>query len=89
MSLREQIQKEGYTILKNVFTKEELETCKSEILNYTKNNNTMKNAGGISIPDFINNNQFPHTKFLKDNNKIHDALTDIFNGAGQIKWSLC
>ena len=27
--------------------------CEDEIMNYVKINKTMKNAGGISIPDFF------------------------------------
>ena len=80
MDYRSIIQKEGYLILKNVFTREELIECQEEINNYIKNNNTMKNDGGISIPDFIKRKDLSKTAKLKENKKIHTTLTKIFNG---------
>lgn len=80
MNYRSIIQKEGYFILKNVFTKKELKECQEEITNHIKHNNTMKNAGGISIPDFIKRKNLSKTAQLKDNEKIHTTLKDIFNG---------
>ena len=78
MSLKEQITDQGYIILNNVFTKEELAMCGHEINNYIKNNSTLKNSGGISIPDFIKKKELYKTSLLKDNEKIQAALLDIF-----------
>ena len=78
MSLKRQITDQGYIILNNVFTKEELATCENEIKHYIRNNSTFKNAGGISIPDFIKKKELYKTSLLKDNKKIQTALLDIF-----------
>jgi ectoine hydroxylase-related dioxygenase (phytanoyl-CoA dioxygenase family) len=81
MSLRNKIQDDGYVILKNVFSRDELMNCKKEINNYIKTNKTVKNAGGITIPNFINMEGFKQTTALKDNEKIKIALKEIFNGS--------
>ncbi len=78
MSLKRQITDQGYAILNDVFTKEELASCENEINHYIRNNSTFKNAGGISIPDFIKKKELYKTSLLKDNKKIQTALLDIF-----------
>lgn len=80
MFLHNKIIDDGYVILKNIFTKIELIKCQNEIYNYIKTNKTFKNAGGITIPDFIKRKELILTKKLKNNSKIHDALKDIFRG---------
>jgi hypothetical protein len=80
MNLRVQILRKGYIILKNIFSKEELLDCQDEINRFIKNNNTMKNSGGIAIPDFIKKKGMEKTSELKNNEKILEALRDIFNG---------
>ena len=80
MSLRDEILQNGYIILKNVFLKEELLECQTEINTFIKNNKTMKNAGGITIPDFIKRKGLEKTSELKNNEKILEALKDIFDG---------
>lgn len=67
-------------ILEDVFSKEELLGCKNEVNKYIRDNKTLKNAGGISIPDFIKKDGLKKTADLKNNNKIHDTLKKIFNG---------
>jgi len=80
MSMYERIQKEGYIIIKNIFTREELAKCNKEIINYIKTKKTLKNSGGITIPDFIKRKELKQTAELKNNKKIHDTLQDIFRG---------
>ena len=80
MSIYDIINKEGYIVIKNVLTREELAKCSKEIINYIKNNNTMKNDGGISIPDFIKLKELTQTAELKNNKKIHDTLKEFFKG---------
>lgn len=77
---KKQIQDEGYLILKSVFNKETIQNAYSEIISYVKNNKTIKNSGGITIPDFIRFDELKKTKNLKDNKKIHEALKVIFEG---------
>ena len=76
----ERIQKEGYIIIKNIFTREKLSNCSKEIINYIKTKKTLKNSGGITIPDFIKRKELQQTAELKNNKKIHDTLHDIFRG---------
>lgn len=78
MSLKRQITDQGYAILNDVFTKEELASCENEINDYVKNNFLFKSSGGISIPDFIKKKELYKTSLLKDNKKIQAALLDIF-----------
>lgn len=80
MSLCDKIYREGYIIIKNIFTREELARCGKEIGNYIKTKKTLKNGGGITIPDFIKRKELRQTAELKNNKKIHDALKDIFKG---------
>ena len=76
----ENIKNNGYIILKNIFSKKTLFECKLEINNYIKNNKTLKNSKGITIPDFIKKKELSKTAKLKDNNKIHLVLKEIFGG---------
>lgn len=78
--MNKQIKEEGYTILKNVFTEEDIEVYRNEIESYIKNNKTIKNSGGITIPDFIKNKNFKSIKGIINNSKIRRALSEIFEG---------
>lgn len=80
MSLKNKIEKVGYIVLKNVFSSDELNECKKEIMEYVRSGKGLKNAGGVSIPDFVGCDILPKTCKLKDNEKIQEALKDIFNG---------
>ena len=57
-----------------------MKKCQEEIIKYTQLNKTIKNAQGITIPDFMNRKGFENTILLKENEKIHEALKIIFNG---------
>lgn len=81
MNTREFYDKNGYIILKNVFSREEIEIFNNEILLYTRRHKTIKNAGGITIPDFIKQHDLQKTASIKDNSKIHNTLNEIFNGS--------
>lgn len=70
----------GFVLLNNLFTKDEINVFKSEVLNYNKNNKTISNSGGITIPDFIKYKEFNKTSQIRNNNKIHKVLKEIFNG---------
>ena len=79
MAFKKILAEEGYLLVKNVFTKEELNDCKNEIINYIKNNKTLEHAGGITIVDFIKQPDLQKTASLKNNKKIHKILKEIFN----------
>lgn len=78
--IRDIILNDGFYLLKNVFTTDEINIFRGEVNNYIKNNKVIKNAGGITIPDFIKYKEFNITKNIINNTKINDALKDIFNG---------
>ena len=72
----------GYIILENVFTEEELRHVRNEINTYVRTNNTLKNAGGIAIPDFCAQpDYFKKTIQLKSHQKIKDKLDNVFRGS--------
>jgi ectoine hydroxylase-related dioxygenase (phytanoyl-CoA dioxygenase family) len=68
----------GFMILENVFEEKEINLFKKEIKNYVKNNKTIKNAGGITIPDFIKNKEFGLLSEVRNNSKINNMLKEIF-----------
>ena len=80
MSLYDKINTNGYVVIKDIFTRDELMKCHTEISNYIKMYKTIKNCEGITIPDFIKRKELGITSELKNNNKIHNALKDIFRG---------
>ena len=71
----------GYLVVENVFSKEEISMFNEEVKTFVKENPTMPNASGISIPDFISHqNYFEKTKLMKDNEKLHTVLNNVFTG---------
>lgn len=77
---REAILRDGYVVLKSVFTKDQLELWRQEILSFTKTHKNIQNSGGITIPDFIRWYDLSLTASMKDTPELHSALTDIFGG---------
>ena len=78
MSIRSKIQKDGFVILKNIFTESEIKECRDEILSFIDKHKGFKSSGGISIPNFIQHVNLSKTSQLKDDKNIQDALIDIF-----------
>ena len=70
--------KNGFMVLENVFEEKEINLFKKEIKNYVKNKKTIKNAGGITIPDFIKNKEFSLLSEVRNNIKINNKLKEIF-----------
>ena len=70
--------KNGFMVLENVFEEKEINLFKKEIKNYVKNNKTIKNAGGITVPDFIKNKEFSLLSEVRNNIKINNKLKEIF-----------
>jgi 2-polyprenyl-3-methyl-5-hydroxy-6-metoxy-1,4-benzoquinol methylase len=81
VSLRDEIEKKGYCIINNIFSNNEIERYKNEIIKYI---NTKKNlyfdSGGISIPNFIEKNELNIVSQIKDDENINKCLNDIFKG---------
>lgn len=70
---------EGYIVLENIFPNTELCQYKNDIKNYIKKNKCLFNSSGISIVDFVNNNELKHIGEMKNNTKLIDSLNQIFN----------
>jgi hypothetical protein len=77
---REKIHRDGYVILKSVFTKEQLENWTNEILQFIKSQQQIQNSGGITIPDFLRWPALHSVGLIKENHILHTILTDIFSG---------
>jgi hypothetical protein len=86
MNYKEEINKKGYLIINNVFTEEEINIFKNEILEYIKNNKTIIDSSGITIPNFIKNNNLIKTASIKNNKIILNVLDKIF---GKNKYRFC
>lgn len=78
MNTLEYYNKNGFIILENVFSKDEISVFKNEVKTFINDHKTIRNAGGITIPDFIRYKEFENTSKIKDNNKIHETLKKIF-----------
>jgi len=72
--------KDGYIILRNVFSSQEINEYRELIHKFVKENKTLKNAGGITIPNFIKHSELSEVKGLMENEKIHKELERIFGG---------
>jgi ectoine hydroxylase-related dioxygenase (phytanoyl-CoA dioxygenase family) len=76
---KKELNENGYFILKNVFSENEINTFRNEVNNYINNNKTIKNANGITIPDFIKYSEFKNTKNIMNNKIINNILKEIFD----------
>ena len=76
----QRIKEQGYAILEGVFTQEEITDARQDILNFVKTSPTLKNGGGVAIPDFIRHSKLSQVGQMKDHPRIHEALRDIFQG---------
>ncbi len=72
------LNKEGYFILRDVLTKEEVEEYKNLTVDYIKNNRQICHAKGITIPDFMKRPQFSKLSELVNNKNIHAMLKEVF-----------
>jgi hypothetical protein len=79
MNFKQDLNNQGYFIVKNIFSKGEIDEFRNEIVEYTNNNNTIQNAGGLTIPDFMRHKQLSKIAKIKDNKKILKILDEIFD----------
>jgi ectoine hydroxylase-related dioxygenase (phytanoyl-CoA dioxygenase family) len=79
MNYKDKLENDGYFILQNVFTKYEINLYRDEILDYVQNTKTIKNGGGITVPDFIKKKELKNTSLIKNNEKILSVLDILFN----------
>ena len=67
--------RDGFVVLPNVFTSNELATCRGEILNHAKGRTN------ASIVDFVGRGILPCTEALKDSPALQRALRRLFGGS--------
>ena len=79
MDYKKELKENGYFIIKNVFTENEINNYRNIILNYKKNNKTINHAGGITIPDFIKIKDLEEISLIRNNIKINKVLKTIFD----------
>ncbi len=77
---REQLERDGYFILKGVFSKAQLDIWKETIHTFVKSKKQLQNHGGILIPDFVRWPALASVASIKENEVILSALRDIFGG---------
>ena len=80
MAARKLIQENGFLVISNVFSFEDINSFRSEVGEFLKRPNQNQNAGGITIPDFMIHQEFKETKQIINNEKINFVLKDIFSG---------
>jgi hypothetical protein len=76
-ALKTEVETKGFTILRDVFTNDEIVNVRHAIEGWCKTHNGLPTAGGISIPDFIKIPDFISVTTLKDNATVNAALIDI------------
>ncbi len=79
MNQKEELLRKGYFILENVFTNSEINKFKNIILDYIKKNKCIRNASGITIPDFLRHKDLINIGLIKENKKIIEVLDNIFD----------
>lgn len=77
---REILERDGFIVLKRVFTAEQLEQWNTTIRDFLTSKKQMQNHGGILIPDFVRWPALASVASMKENETIQAALHDIFNG---------
>jgi len=70
---------EGFVIVENIFTKEQLINCKNTIINYINNNKCIKNGKGLTIPDFIKIPELLEVANLKNSIELNKILEIILS----------
>lgn len=77
---KEQIQKDGFVILKSVFSPDQLQEWNTVIQSFLKSKKQFQNHGGILVPDFVRWPALAPVASMKKNATVQSALRDIFGG---------
>lgn len=80
MNYREQLQTNGYVVIKSLFSKEELDDVRQEIICFKTKTNLLSNASGYTIPDFIKRQELEKSSNLKESAKLLEILKEVFGG---------
>ena len=77
---KQKLLNEGYFVMKNVFSADEIKHFHDVIMEYIKTNKKIYNSSGITIPDFIKQPDLQDVTQIKDNSEINESLKDLFDG---------
>ena len=70
-------QRDGYVVLKNMFTEQQIQQYKKCVLEFCKTHKTIRNAGGITIPDFIRHQELEMVGDMRNHKTLQDNLNMI------------
>ena len=73
MAARKLIQDNGFLVVSNVFSLDDINSFRRELGEFLKRPNQNQNAGGITIPDFMIHTEFTETKQIINNAKINSV----------------
>ena len=73
MAARKLIQDNGFLVVSNVFSLDDINSFRRELGEFLKRPNQNQNAGGITIPDFMIHQEFKETKQIINNAKINSV----------------
>lgn len=76
---KDEIATEGFTVVKGVYTSDEIRNARNAIEKWTQVHKGLSTAGGVSIPDFIKMPALKPVTELKDNSLLKSTLGDILN----------
>jgi hypothetical protein len=80
MSLADQLWSQGFTVVKGVFTSEEIAAARAATLDYAATQPTLDNASGKFIPDFSEISALVPISSLRESPALKTALDDCFQG---------
>ncbi len=86
MTYKDSLASQGYTILKGLYTPEEIATAREEVAAYLLKNPALDNANGKFLPDFIGIPELSSTSALKDAPALREILDVCFSGS---PWRFC
>jgi ectoine hydroxylase-related dioxygenase (phytanoyl-CoA dioxygenase family) len=80
MDYKKEILENGYCIINNIFSVEEINNFRKKIIYFKAKNKLIENLDGYTIPNFMIYDDLQDIYEIKNNNKILNILEDIFNG---------
>lgn len=80
MSLADELQHQGYVIVKGVFSHEEIAAAREATIAYAATQSTLANASGKFLPEFLEIPELAPVAALNRSPKLKAALDDCFQG---------
>lgn len=73
-NLLQQFEREGFVVVADVFTADEIQTSRQEI------ESLHSDGSAVSVVDFVGRDLLPRTSALRDSPRLHTVLRQIFGG---------